>query len=154
MKLSEILPRNFVIAEVAAGNKEVVLREMCRFLTRQGAIADADALHRSLMEREHFGSTGIGENVAVPHAKSGQSGQMLCVFARSVDGIDFDSLDHKPVNFICLLVAPADSVGQHLKALARIARLLKNQDLRDSILKAKDADDIYTLLTEEDSKFI
>jgi PTS system nitrogen regulatory IIA component len=106
------------------------------------------------MEREKLGSTGIGENVAIPHGKSDELTQIITVFARSLEGVDFESLDQKPVHFVCMVIAPAHSTGQHLKALARISRLFKNQVLREGILKAEDSNAIYSILLEEDSKFI
>jgi PTS system nitrogen regulatory IIA component len=106
------------------------------------------------MEREKLGSTGIGENVAIPHGKSDELTQIITVFARSLGGVNFESLDQKPVHFVCMVIAPAHSTGQHLKALARISRLFKNQALREGILKAEDTNAIYSILLEEDSKFI
>jgi PTS system nitrogen regulatory IIA component len=106
------------------------------------------------MEREKLGSTGIGENVAIPHGKSDELTQIITVFARSLEGVEFESLDQKPVHFVCMVIAPAHSTGQHLKVLARISRLFKNQVLREGILKAEDSNAIYSILLEEDSKFI
>ena len=80
--------------------------------------------------------------------------QILTLFGRSIEGIEFDSLDKKPVHFVCLVVAPAHSTGHHLKALARISRLLKNEELRQNILKSQSAKEIYSCLLDEDAKFI
>jgi PTS system nitrogen regulatory IIA component len=154
MKLSDILKSDFIISDLAKKNKSGVLQELIDFLKNKSVIDDIEGLHQSLIEREKLGSTGIGENVAIPHAKSGELDQILTVFARSTEGVDFESLDKKPVNFVCLVVAPSNSTGHHLKALARISRLLKNQDLRQSILDANSAEEIYSALLEEDSKFI
>ena len=107
-----------------------------------------------MIEREKLGSTGIGENVAIPHAKLDNIDTITTLFARSEKGVEFESLDKKPVHFICLVIAPANSTGLHLKVLARISRLLKNSALRDAILCANDVDQIYSLLTEEESKFL
>jgi len=117
-------------------------------------IKDTETLINALLEREKLGSTGIGENMAIPHAKSDEIDQIVIVFARSINGIDFESLDQKPVHFICLLLAPTHSTGLHLKALARIARLFKSLPLREKILKAHGADSIYSTLIEEDSKIL
>ncbi len=107
---------------------------------------------QALLEREQLGSTGIGDNMALPHAKSEVIDRIVTVFARSREGIDFESLDRKPVHFIFLLLAPSTSTGLHLKALAKIARLFKIQSLRENILKAESAAEIYALILEEDSK--
>lgn len=154
MKLSEILKKDFIIADLSGKVKQSILEELTDFLEKNKAIKNKDALYSALVEREKLGSTGIGENVAIPHAKSEEIDQILTLFGRSVEGIDFDSLDKKPVHFVCLVVAPVHSTGHHLKALARISRLLKNQILRDGILKAKNENEIYSILLNEDSKFI
>ena len=117
-------------------------------------IKNDQALFETLMEREKLGSTGIGDNVAIPHGKSEEVTQIITVLARSKSGVEFESLDKKPVHFICMVIAPAHSTGQHLKALARISRLFKNQALREGILKAENSDVIYSILINEDSKFI
>jgi nitrogen PTS system EIIA component len=153
MKISEILKENFIIADLSSRDKQGVLTELAKFLEEKDAIKSKDTLFASLMERESLGSTGIGENVAIPHAKSDETENIITLFGRSSKGIDFDSLDQKPVHFVCLLIAPSNSTGLHLKALARISRLFKSQSLREEILMAENVDKIYSLLVEEDSKF-
>ena len=154
MKIDDILKTDYIIANLAGTNKEEVLREITDFLQKLCLIKDKETLFNTLMEREKLGSTGIGENVAIPHGKSDELSQIITVFGRSLKGLDFESLDQKPVHFICMVIAPSNSTGQHLKALARISRLFKNKDLREGILKLQDANQIYSLLLEEDSKFI
>ncbi len=152
MKISDILNGNYIIADLGAGDKEGTLNEVSLFLEHKGAIPDHDKLLQALLEREQLGSTGIGDNMAIPHAKHEGIEQIITVFARSRKGVDFQSLDRKPVHFIFLLLAPPASTGLHLKALAKIARLFKNPSLRETILKAEDAEAIYSLILEEDSK--
>ncbi|MBT3921392.1 MAG: PTS sugar transporter subunit IIA [Nitrospina sp.] len=154
MKIDEILSKESIIPNLTGTNKEEVLREITDFLQNLGLIKDKGTLFNTLMEREKLGSTGIGENVAIPHGKSDELSQIIIVFGRSIEGLDFESLDQKPVHFVCMVIAPSNSTGQHLKALARISRLFKNQNLREGILKLQDANQIYALLLEEDSKFI
>lgn len=154
MKIDEILSKDSIIANLVGTNKEQVLREITDFLQNLKLIKNKETLLNTLMEREKLGSTGIGENVAIPHGKSDELSQIIIVFGRSLEGVDFESLDQKPVHFVCMVIAPSNSTGQHLKALARISRLFKNQNLRENILKLQDANQIYSLLLEEDSKFI
>jgi nitrogen PTS system EIIA component len=154
MKIDEILKKESVIADITGKNKLDVIKEMTECLKQNNTIKNDQALYAALMEREKLGSTGIGENVAIPHGKSDELTQIITVFARSLSGIDFESLDQKPVHFVCMVIAPANSTGHHLKALARISRLFKNQNLREGILKAEDSNAIYSILLEEDSKFI
>ncbi|MFQ5672702.1 MAG: PTS sugar transporter subunit IIA [Nitrospinales bacterium] len=154
MKISEILKKDFVIAELPGKDKPGILRELSGFLKNKGVVKDQETLYQALMDRENLGSTGIGENVAVPHAKSAEIDRVIILFARSTAGIDFAALDEKPVHFVCLLIAPSNSTGLHLKALARMSRLLKNEKLRQDILNANGVDEIYSILLEEDSRFI
>lgn len=154
MKIADILKKDSIIPELKGATKEEVLREITDFLKTQDLVKDKEALLKTLIEREKLGSTGIGENVAIPHGKSDELSQIVTVFARSLNGVDFEALDQKPVHFVCMVIAPSNSTGQHLKALARISRIFKNQNLRDGILNLKDADEIYSLLLEEDAKFI
>lgn len=154
MKIDDILKKDSIIANLVGTKKEEVLHEMTDFLQSQNLIQDKETLFKTLTEREKLGSTGIGENVAIPHGKTDEISQIITVFARSLGGVDFEALDQKPVHFICMVIAPSNSTGQHLKALARISRIFKNQNLRENILKLQDASQIYSLLLEEDSKFI
>ena len=154
MKIEEILKKESVIADLLADNKIDVIKEMIYRLKENNFIKNEEALFNTLMEREKLGSTGIGENVAIPHGKSNETTEIITVLARSIKGIEFESLDQKPVHFICMVIAPANSTGQHLKALARISRLFKNQGLREGILQAGNPDVIYSIITNEDSKFI
>ena len=154
MKIEEILKKESVIADLLADNKIDVIKEMIYRLKENNFIKNEEALFNTLMEREKLGSTGIGENVAIPHGKSNEVTQIITVLARSKKGIEFESLDQKPVHFIWMVIAPANSTGQHLKALARISRLFKNQGLREGILQAENLDFIYSIITNEDSKFI
>ena len=153
MKISEILTKEHIIKDLKSCDKKSVLEELSNFLKDKGEIPNKENLLLALIEREKLGSTGIGENVAIPHAKIREIDKIITVFARSQIGVEFESLDQKPVNFIYLILAPENSTGQHLKALARISRLFKNASLRESILRANEIDQIYSILVDEDSKF-
>lgn len=153
MKISEILTKKNIIKDLKSFDKESVLEELSNFLKDREEIPNKENLLLSLIEREKLGSTGIGENVAIPHAKIKDIDKIITVFARSQIGVEFESLDQKPVNFIYLILAPENSTGQHLKALARISRLFKNPSLRESVLRANETDQIYSILVDEDSKF-
>ena len=153
MKISEILTKENIIKDLKSFDKESVLEELSNFLKDREEIPNKENLLLSLIEREKLGSTGIGENVAIPHAKIRDIDKIITVFARSQIGVEFESLDQKPVNFIYLILAPENSTGQHLKALARISRLFKNPSLRESVLRANETDQIYSILVDEDSKF-
>ena len=154
MKIEEILKKESVIADLLGDSKVQVIKEMTQCLKKNNLIKKDQALFETLMEREKLGSTGIGENVAIPHGKSDEVTQIITVLARSKKGVEFESLDQKPVHFVCMVIAPAHSTGQHLKVLARVSRIFKNQGIREEILKAENSDTIYSILMNEDSKFI
>jgi PTS system nitrogen regulatory IIA component len=152
MKINEILTLETILAEVKANGKENSIKELAEFLCQIHTIADKSELVHVLLEREKLGSTGIGENVAIPHAKMKGLNQIIAAFGISKNGVEFDSLDQKPVNFIFLLLAPENATGIHLKALARISRLLKNQEFKSKLLNASNREDIYNIILNEDSK--
>ena len=154
MKITDILKKEHIIENLVSTDKESTLDELSSFLKDKGMVSNKETLQSALMEREALGSTGIGENVAIPHAKISAIDQVVTVFGRSIKGIEFDSLDKKPVHFIYLVLAPMNSSGQHLKVLARISRLLKNKSLRESIISATEANQIYAIIADEDSKYI
>ena len=154
MKITDILKKEHIIKDLNSCDKKNVLDELSSFLEDKGEITSKENLLVALIEREKLGSTGIGENVAIPHAKISEIDNIITVFGRSKNGVEFESLDQKPVNFIFLVMAPENSTGQHLKVLARISRLFKNPSLRESVLSANEADQIYSILVDEDSKFI
>jgi PTS system nitrogen regulatory IIA component len=108
---------------------------------------------QALEDRERLNSTALGEGVAIPHGKLAGVKRVLAAFGRSSQGVDFSSLDGKPTHLFFLLVAPEDSAGAHLKALARISRLLKDQGFRAKLLRASDARELYRTIREEDEKY-
>ena len=154
MKITDILKKEHIINNLVSTDKASTLEELSSFLKKKGLVSNKETLLNALMGRELLGSTGIGENVAIPHAKISEIDQIITMFGRSIKGIEFDSLDKKPVHFIYLVLAPMNSSGQHLKVLARISRLLKNKPLRESIISATETNQIYSIIADEDSKYI
>lgn len=141
-----------VTTALKSQSKEEVIRELVELLAGAGSIKDKDAarLVQILLKRESLGSTGIGQGVAIPHGKSDCVSGLVAAFAVSRTGVKFDSLDGEPVHLFFLLVAPEDSAGPHLKALARISRLLKDKHFRDSLRNAKDEKTLARIIREED----
>ncbi len=152
MKISELLNEKLVIADLKAGAKQQALVEMVACLAANKPGIDAQDLYTVLIEREKLGSTGIGNGIAIPHGKLEGLDTICLVFARSTAGIEFDSLDGKPAHLIFMLVAPSNSAGVHLKALARLSRLLKEKNFRDDLIRAADAVALYGIIVAEDEK--
>jgi len=151
--IRDLLQDNLIIEEIEAVNKQGVLREFARLLKSLNRVDNEDELLRALLERESLGSTGIGDGVAIPHGKLPMSSEMIVAFGRSSKGVDFQAMDAKPVFLFFLLVTPEDKPGDHLKALARISRILKNPALRESLRTAPHRQDIQRLIYQEDSKY-
>lgn len=152
MKILDIVAPGGIIDDLRAETKEGVLREMSEAVAAGVPSLSAETLAAILMEREGLGSTGIGDGVAIPHGKVPGITRLVAVVGRSRPGIQFHSLDGKPTHLFFLVVAPEQSAGMHLKALARISRLLKDARFRQSLLDAADAGEIRRILKEEDDR--
>lgn len=150
MKLVELLPLSAICVDLAAQSKKEALEELCALLAKAKKIPDAPALVRTLLEREALGSTGIGQGVAIPHGKAPAIKEQAAALGISKRGVEFESLDGEPVHIIFLLVAPPDAAGNHLKALAKVSRLLKDKFFRQALKDAKSAEEILTIIREED----
>jgi PTS system nitrogen regulatory IIA component len=153
MKILDILPQEELIAASLKGEtKADIVRELSLHLAQQYPEIDPDRLVNVLWERERLGSTAIGDGIAIPHGKLAGLKNVRSAFGRHVSGVDFESLDGKPTRLFFVLVAPEDSVGQHLKALARVSRLLKDPGFRERLVTAPDRHEIFRLIREEDEK--
>ena len=153
MKIGELLPRGAIRSELQGQTQIEILRELTDLLGEPQKNIGIDKIVDVLLEREKLGSTGIGDGVAIPHGKLPGISGVLLSFGRSASGISFDSLDEKPAHLFFLLLAPENSAGIHLKVLARISRLLKDSSFRERLMKAKDADELYRIIVEEDGKY-
>lgn len=152
MKIAEFLSPDAVIPDLRATSKADVLHELSGSLARAQPSLKPERLVEVLKDREKLGSTGIGEGVAIPHGKLTGLGQLTASFGVSRGGVDFEAIDGKPTYLFFALVAPENSAGVHLKALARISRLFKNPRFRQSILEAKTSEEIYRLIADEDAR--
>ncbi|RMF96243.1 MAG: PTS sugar transporter subunit IIA [Candidatus Schekmanbacteria bacterium] len=154
MKILNMLSEDVVIDNLQSKTKSEVLRELAEHLVKTFNLKENPLdIVKILEAREELGSTGIGDGIAIPHGKISSIDDELLVVGRSNEGIDFNSMDGKPVHLFFLLVGPENSVGLHLKALARLSRLLNDEKVRDDLMKAKNRAAIYSLLVEADSKF-
>jgi len=153
MKIMDILVRDAVILDVESDSKEPLLEEMARALAKSVPSLDTGRLLTVLIEREALQSTGIGEGVAIPHGKMPGLGELVASFARSRQGLDFDSIDGQPTQLFFLLVVPEHSGGAHLKALARISRFFRDPSFRQKLIEAESLDAVFAAIEAEDAKF-
>lgn len=150
MKIAIFLRRESIIEELKAVTKESVLEELAAVLPEGVKNSDRSEMVKVLMAREKLGSTGIGDGIAIPHGKVQGINDLMISFGRSRKGIDFNAMDGKPVHLFFLLMAPEHSSGQHLKVLARISRLLKDEGLRKRLIEAGSTDELYKMILEKD----
>jgi len=154
MKIMDFLSKKAILVDLKATKKEEVIKELVDGLINAGEIEKRhrNKLIEALMTREALGSTAIGQGIAIPHAKSDCVEKLIAAFGLSKKGVEFDSLDAEPVYIFFLLVAPQDSAGPHLKALARISRLLKDKYCRDSLRACTDDKCVIKIVSQEYEK--
>ena len=154
MKIMDFLRERAINVDVQAKDKEGVIRELVQLLVKAGEIkaADEEKVVPVLLAREALGSTGIGQGVGIPHGKTNVVRQLVGAFGISRRGVNFDSLDGETAQIFFLLLAPEDSAGPHLKALARISRLLKDRYFREGLKEAKDEKQVVKIIQQEDQK--
>ncbi len=150
MKFSELINKNYIIPEFKGSTKKQVLEELVEALASNKEEIGKVELLNALLEREKLGSTGIGDGVAIPHGKLNGLDNIILLFGKSGQGVDFDAIDRKPVCLVFLLVAPADSAGLHLKALARLSRMLREKEFKNSLLMASDTETLLKIIVDKD----
>lgn len=153
MKFADFVVPEGVQADLAAEDKEGVIREMVQSLLDADGIEaeELDSIIKAIMKREELGSTGIGRGVAVPHTKHPSVDKLVGTVAVSHDGVDFQSLDGEKVHLFFLLISPPDRPGDHLRALENISRQLRDDTFCRFLKQSKSADDIRQLLEEADN---
>jgi PTS system nitrogen regulatory IIA component len=146
MPLSDLLAASAVLPALKVKNKKQALQELAaKAATVSGA--DEREIFDTLLQRERLGSTAIGRGVAIPHGKLPKLERLVGLFARLERPIDFDALDREPVDLIFLLLAPEAAGADHLKALARVARLLRDEKAAEKLRTARDVDSLFAVLT-------
>lgn len=152
MKILDVLSKESIVADLKASDKKGVLEELGAPVAELAGMPLHDIV-RVLMERERLGSTGIGGGIGIPHGKLKGISDLILGFGLSRKGVDFEALDNRPTHIFFLLLTPENSTGLHLKLLARISRILKNEPFKEKLLVAKESDDILSVIGEEDEEF-
>jgi len=153
MRIMDFLCKDAIEVDLQATKKKEVLKELIDKLAATKKIKEdgKEKILHALLEREKLGSTGIGQGVAIPHAKTDKLTEIVCAFGTSKKGVEFDALDGEKVYIIFLLIAPQDSAGMHLKVLAKISRLLKDKFFRQALREAKSTNEVIKIIKEEDT---
>jgi PTS system nitrogen regulatory IIA component len=147
MEIEDLLSQTGVIAKLRATSKKQVLQELAKRAAEATGLPERQ-IFEVLLERERLGTTGVGNGIAIPHGKLAGLKQLFGMFARLESPVDFDAIDEQPVDLIFLLLAPEAAGADHLKALARVSRLLRDRSVCEKLRGANQADAIYALLTE------
>jgi len=152
MKILDVLKKEAILDDLKAQNKKGILEELVVPLA-QSTGKDHKDLVGVLMDRERLGSTGIGGGIGIPHGKIKDLESLVLGFGLSRKGVDFEAIDSKPTHIFFILITPENSTGLHLKLLARISRILKNDQFKERLQNAADRDEIFDIIKEEDEEF-
>jgi PTS system nitrogen regulatory IIA component len=152
MKITEFLNKKTIKIGMQSTEKEDALKELVDVLAEVQDIGDKKAIVKALIERENLGSTGIGQGIAIPHGKTDKVKELVAVLGISHKGVNFEALDGEQVYIFFLLVAPKETAGPHLKALAQISRLLRDTYFCELMRRCKTPDEIFELIRREEEK--
>lgn len=147
MDLSDLLNKDAVSVGFKAKSKKQVIQELAGQAAAKTGLSERE-IFDTLLQRERLGSTGVGHGIAIPHGKLTRLGELVGFFAKLDKPIDFDALDDEPVDLVFLLLAPEGAGADHLKALARVARQLRDPEIARGLREAQDADAVYALLVQ------
>jgi fructose-specific phosphotransferase system IIA component len=146
MKLSKFCGEDLISFELAAQTKDETIKELVDLAANSKLVKDKDQLLQDILEREKLVTTGVGYEVAFPHAKSKAVRGIIVAFGRSKKGIDFDSMDKKPAHLFFLIAAPEDAIGAHLNVMARLSFLMRSEKNRNKLMKMKSPKELLEVL--------
>ncbi|MBM3314685.1 PTS sugar transporter subunit IIA [candidate division WOR-3 bacterium] len=148
--VTELLPRQAVILELESRDKKEVIRELAAPLVQTGLVTNEEEFLTAILRRENLESTGVGLGVAIPHARTDSVTTTLLAFGRSGPGVDFSSLDGKLSHLIFLIAAPEAAKREYISTLAKLSSLMRRDEVRIGLNKAKNVDDVYAVLEQND----
>lgn len=153
MHLLDIIAKDAIILQLQAADKRSAISELVNAINSSGKVTDVQQVLGAVLDREKIMSTGIGNGVAIPHGKSDAVGELVAALGIKKEGIDFESLDGEPAFIFFLLVSPPDISGPHIKALARISRLLKDEEFRKALIESKTSQEAIDLIAREEAQY-
>ncbi|MGM0380785.1 MAG: PTS sugar transporter subunit IIA [bacterium] len=152
ISVSGLLPEEVIAANLDVDHRDEVFEQLINLLADAGKVEDPEKALGAVKDREDILSTGIGNGVAIPHAKTDAVEGLVAAFGRVEEGVDFKSLDGKPARLIFLLLSPQGEAGLHVRALARISRMLKNTQFRSRLLETDSADEIIEIIQKQEDQ--
>jgi len=153
MKLSDLLHKDFIIAELKSTIKEDVINELIDLFNNDNRVIDIKKVRDAVLDREKIMSTGVGKGFAIPHGKTSAVNEILAAFGKTENPIDYQALDNQPVHLVFLLVGKDNMVSTHIKLLSRISRMMTKDEFREKLLQAKSNDEIVELFRTEEQNY-
>ncbi|MCK4236768.1 MAG: PTS sugar transporter subunit IIA [Candidatus Krumholzibacteria bacterium] len=154
MRLSKKIKKSAILTEMKASSKDEALGELVDLLCSAYKLKEQETILEAIIKREEKQSTGLGMGLAVPHAKTPVVDRLYIAFGRSLEGIDFDSIDGEKATLFFILISPRDVSGPHIKALAGISRLIKHEDFRQALLECTDKKNFFDLVKKAEEKYL
>lgn len=150
MMLSELMNEKLILLNLKGRKKSEIIEELVECLWRAGVLSDKKGFLTSILEREEIESTAVGGGIAIPHGRSPSVKKLSVAFARDKEGVDFQSLDNKLVHYIFMIAAPQDVRKEYLQAVAKVARLLKSELIRERLMEVKTEQEIMGIIKDFD----
>lgn len=151
VKITDYMSKNLISLQLKGKNKEEILLELSELMSKSENVSDKSSIYKALVEREKLGSTGIGKGVAIPHAKTDAVSGLTVAFGISKDKVDFKSLDGENVNIFFVFASPFKDSQIYLKVLARISRLIREEEFRNKLLNCKCPEDVLEIINHEET---
>jgi fructose PTS system EIIBC or EIIC component len=150
IRLSRFIDDKLISFDLKGNTKEEIIGELVELASTSELVKNKDELLKAVLDREKLVTTGVGYNVAFPHAKTKSVRGVVIAFGRKNEGVDFEAMDRKPVNLFFLIAAPEDAIGAHLNVMAKLSFLMKNEKNRQRLLKAKYKEDLIEVLDSDE----
>ena len=152
MILTQILQPGCIKAPMASKDKDSAIEELVNVLAAAGQVNNANAAIEAVMAREQTRSTGIGSGIAIPHGKTSAVKELVMAVGIAAEPIEFESIDNKPVSILVMLISPPEKTGPHIQALARISRLLLDEQFKSKLEKASSPEEVYELISGKETE--
>lgn len=150
LKISKLLKPQAIIMDIKARDKIDAIKELVNYMAEKKMVRDREEFQTALAKRENLESTGIGDGIAIPHARTNAVDDLLLAFARSQQGVDFSSIDGKPSHIIFLIASPEDKKSEYIVTLAKLSRLLRKQNVRTQLKNANSSEEIMNIIKENE----
>ena len=151
VKITDYMSEELILLNLKAKNKDEALKELSALIGKSKKIEKKDVIYKALLERENLGSTGIGKGVAIPHAKTDAAESLTIAFGISKEGVDFKSLDQEKVKIFFVFASPFKDSQIYLKVLARISRLIRDENFREKLLNCENAKEVLECIDKEEA---